>query len=102
MKDLKLTKAEKEVFEAFRQGGWKSILIPEIKKYDQERRVGAPVNKNNKKVLTIQLAKDITKKLKVKAEETGVAYQDLAVSVLQKFANSDSKCNTAGSPGSIG
>lgn len=72
MQDLKFTKAEKELFESFKQGGWKAILIPEIKK----------------KMHTIYLEKDTTEKLKAMAEEAGVSYKDLATSILQKFANS--------------
>ncbi len=85
---------EKELIESFEEalekGELKSIMTPQMKKDIEEGARNIPKDYHGDKidVLTITVDSNVSKKLKSKAKKQGVRYQDLASSVLQKFANS--------------
>lgn len=85
---------EKELIESinesFDKGEWKSIQTPEVKKYYQKvaRNTPKDYHGEEKDAEVFMLEDDTIRKLKSKAKKEGISYQDLASSVLQKFANS--------------
>lgn len=89
-----LDEEEKELIESIEEaldkGELKSIITPQMKKDIEEAARNTPEDYHGDKIdiLTITVDSDVSKKLKYKAKKQGVRYQDLASSVLQKFANS--------------
>lgn len=85
---------EKELIEsieeAMEKGELKSIMTPKMKRDVEQAARNTPDDYHGDKidVLTITVHSSVSKKLKSKAKKQGVRYQDLASSVLQKFANS--------------
>ncbi len=81
---------EKELIESVERGEWKSTMTPELKKYYQQVASNTPddYHGEEKDAEVFVLEDDVIKKLKTKAKKQGISYQDLAASVLQKFANS--------------
>jgi len=85
-----LDEEEKDLVESFERGEWHSIMTPEMKKEIEKAARNTPDDYHGEKidVFTITVDSDVAKKLKSKAKKEGVRYEDLASSVLQKFANS--------------
>lgn len=85
-----LDEEEKDLIESVERGEWRSIMTPELKKHYEEVARNTPTDYHGeaKDAEVFMLEDDIIKKLKTKAKKQGIPYKDLAVSVLQKFANS--------------
>lgn len=91
MKQYKLDKEEQEILEAFEKGE----LIPVENQAEAikeamlaARNTPKDYHGGTKDAEVFMLEDDTIKKLKTKAKKQGIPYKDLAVSVLQKFANS--------------
>lgn len=81
---------EKDIIESFERGEWRSIMTPQMKKDIEEAARNTPddYHGEGKDAEVFTLETDTIKKLKTKAKKKGISYKDLAVSILQKFANS--------------
>lgn len=88
MKDLKLTKEEKDLLESFERGEWRSVLTPQRRREIEEVSRNTPSDYHGGESDYLYLKGTVINKLKSKAKKRGISYQDLASSILQKFANS--------------
>lgn len=86
MKNIKLTKEEKELEQSLENGEWISQPKSEITRY---QKMAANYLQSKKKVnrINIRLLDTDILKIKSKAEADGLPYQTLLGSVLHKFAN---------------
>lgn len=82
VKDIQLTKEEKEIMHADEQG-----LLKPLPNLEEEKERAAKIARNTlkkNKAITIRLAERDLMKLKAKAIEEGIPYQTLITSILHK------------------
>jgi predicted DNA binding CopG/RHH family protein len=83
MKNIKLTKEEREIVKASELGVFKSILNLKKEKEKYSKIAQNTLRKN--KSITIRLAERDLLKIKSKAAEEGLPYQTLITSVIHKY-----------------
>lgn len=88
MKDLKFTKEEKDLLESFERGEWRSVLTPQRRKEIEKAFRNTSSDYHGGESDYLYLEGTVVNKLKSKAKKQGIPYEDLATSILQKFANS--------------
>ncbi len=84
MSDLKLSKEEQDILEAFEAGEFKSVLTPKRKKLLQA--VAAETFKKDKRI-NIRISSRDLESLQRRALEEGIPYQTLVSSVLHKYVS---------------